>query len=60
MPKFIVRAKETVYYFKEVEARSEAEVIRLIECHDIEFDTGDISDAEDFKMLEIEQEKRYG
>jgi hypothetical protein len=60
MPKFIVRAKETVYYWKEVEARSESEVIRLIECHDIEFDIGDISDTEDFKMLEIEQEKRYG
>jgi hypothetical protein len=59
MPKFIVRAKETVYYWKEVEARSESEVIRLLECHDIEFDTGDISDSEDFQTLDIEEEKRY-
>jgi hypothetical protein len=56
MPKFIVKAKETVFYWKEVEARSETEVRRLIECHDIEFEMNDISDDADFRILEIEKE----
>ena len=56
MPKYIVRAKETVYYYKEVEAKSVAEVIRMLACHDIEFDLGDITDAEGFETLEIEEE----
>lgn len=57
MPKFIVKAKETVFYWKEIEARSETELRRLIECRDIDFETNDISDDADFKILEIEQEK---
>ena len=59
MPKFVVRASETVYYWKEVEAESEEQVRDLIFSGDVDFDYGDITEGDYFEILDIEEEKRY-
>ena len=59
MPKYVIRASETVYYWKEVEADSEEQVRDLIFSGDVDFDYGDITDGDYFQIEDIAEEKRY-
>ena len=59
MPKFIVQARETVFYWKEVEAESEDQIKQMIFDGEIAFDYGDITDGCDFEVQSIDEEKRY-
>lgn len=59
MAKYYVFASEMVYYMKEVEAESEDQVKQMVFDGEISFDYGDITDGHDFKIDEIEEEKRY-
>ena len=54
MPKFRVRAQETVYYMVEVEAESADAVRDLITEGDIEFSSEDIVDGDDFNLMSVE------
>lgn len=54
MPKFRVRARETVYYMVEVEAESLDAVRDSITEGDIEFASEDIVDGDDFNLMSIE------
>ena len=69
MKKFIIRASETVYYWKEVRARdivyymieieseSEEKIKDLIRSGDVMFDNEDIVDEGDFELVDIEEIK---
>ena len=59
MPKFVITASETVYYWKEVEAESEEEIREMIFNGEIDFEYGDITDGGNFEIGDIEEEKRY-
>ena len=54
MPKFRIRAQETVYYMVEVEAESADAVRDLITEGDIEFASEDIVDGDDFNLMSVE------
>ena len=58
MPKFIVTASETVYYWKEVEAESEEQIRKMIFNGEIDFEYGDITDGANFEIGDIEEEKQ--
>jgi len=55
MPKFIVYAKEVVYYMVDVEAENKDEVSNLLYENEIDFNPSDITDGGDFEVLEIEE-----
>jgi hypothetical protein len=59
MPKYIVFARETVYYMKEVEAESYEQAEQMVKSGDVYFEYGDITDGDNFQIDEIEEEKRY-
>jgi hypothetical protein len=59
MPKYIVFAREMVYYMKEVEAESYEQVEQMVKSGDVYFEYGDITDGDNFQIDEIEEEKRY-
>lgn len=50
MPKFIINARETVFYRVEVEAESEKEVRHQISLGNIDFNSSDIVDGDDFTI----------
>ena len=50
MPKFIINARETVFYRVEVEAESEQEVRHQISLGNIDFNSSDIVDGDDFTI----------
>jgi hypothetical protein len=54
MPKFLVRAHETVYYMVEVEAESADAVRDSITLGDIEFSSVDIVDGDNFNLMSVE------
>ena len=55
MPKFIVYAKEVVYYMVDVEAKNKDEVKKFLYKNEIDFNPSDITDGGDFEVLEIEE-----
>jgi len=55
MPKFIVYAKEVVYYMVDVEAENKDEVSNLLYEGGIDFNPSNITDGGDFEVLEIEE-----
>ena len=55
MPKFMVYAKEVVYYMNSVEADNEDQVKEMLKDGDFVFDGSDITDGENFEILEIEE-----
>ena len=57
MKKFIIRASETVYYWKEVQANSEQELRDDISKGEILFDNDDIVEGDDFELIDIEEIK---
>lgn len=59
MPKYVVLASETVYYWKEVEADSPEQVQKMIFDGEVDFDYGDIHDADNFSINHIDEEKKY-
>jgi hypothetical protein len=59
MPKFYAFAQEVVYYMKEVEGESVEQIKKMIFDGEIDFDYGDVTDAHDFQIIEIEEVKRY-
>lgn len=59
MPKYYVYASETIFYMKEIEAESEDQARQMIETHEIDFDYGDVNHGLNFRIHEIEEEKRY-
>jgi hypothetical protein len=54
MPKFLVRAQETVYYLIEVEAETEQDIRDDFTLGNLDFDNKDIVDGEDFNLLSVE------
>ena len=54
MPKFRVRAQETVYYMVEVEAESADAVRDSITEGDIEFSSENIVDGDNFNLMSVE------
>jgi hypothetical protein len=50
MPKFIINARETVFYRVEVEAESEKELRYQISLGNIDFNSSDIIDGDDFTI----------
>lgn len=59
MPKYIIQASETVYYWKEVEADSEEHAREMVFHGEVDFDYGDITDGDYFQIEDIAEEKRY-
>lgn len=57
MAKFTVTASEVVYYLKTVEAESEEQVRQMIFEGELDFDFGDVSDAWDFEISDIREDK---
>lgn len=57
MPKFIITASETIFYWKEVEADSEEQVRERIFDGEIDFDYGDVHDGDHFEVIDIIEEK---
>jgi hypothetical protein len=51
--KFIILAEETVVYQVEIEADSVAEVQKAIDLGEVAFDSSDIIDGDDFRVIEI-------
>ena len=54
MPKYRIRAHETVYYMVEVEAESADEVRDLVTEGEIEFSSVDIVDGDNFNLMSVE------
>ena len=44
--KYVIRASETVYYWKEIEAESESEIYEQLGSGDLFFTNDDITDAD--------------
>ena len=59
MPKYVITASETVYYWKEVDAESYEQVEEMISKGEVEFEYGDITDEDHFQISSIDEEKRY-
>ena len=57
MAKFTVTAREVIYYLKTVEAESEDQVKQMIFDGELDFDFGDVSDAWDFQISDIQEDK---
>lgn len=57
MPKFIITASETIFYWKEVEADSEEQVRERIFDGEIDFDYGDVHDGDHFEVIDIIEDK---
>jgi len=57
MKKFIIRASETVYYWKEVRANSEQELKDEISKGEILFNNDDIVEGDHFELIDIEEIK---
>ena len=57
MSKFIVTAREVVYYLREVEAENEEQVQQMVFDGELDFDFGDVSDSFDFEIVNINEEK---
>jgi hypothetical protein len=56
MKKFIIRASETVYYWKEVQANSEQELRNDISAGEVLFENDDIVEGDHFELLDITEE----
>jgi hypothetical protein len=56
MKTFIVSAQETIYYTKFVQCESEQVLRKLLQTGDILFNMEDITDGDDFELLDIEEE----
>jgi hypothetical protein len=54
MPKYRIRAHETVYYMVEVEAESADAVRDLVTEGEIEFSSVDIVDGDNFNLMSVE------
>ena len=57
MAKYIVTAREVVYYLREVEAENEEQVQKMVFDGELDFDFGDVSDSFDFEIVNINEEK---
>lgn len=55
MAKFLLRASETVYYIKEVEANSEEEARDMVFAGDVDFGNEDIETGEHFSLDYVEE-----
>ena len=55
MKKFIIRASETVYYWKEIQANSKEELGDDISRGEILFDNDDIVEGDHFELIDIEE-----
>jgi len=55
MKKFIIRASETVYYWKEIQANSKEELGDDISRGEILFDNDDIVEGDDFELIDIQE-----
>jgi len=55
MKKFIIRASETVYYWKEVQANSEQELKDEISKGEILFNNNDIVEGDHFELIDIQE-----
>ena len=51
--KYVIRASETVYYWKEIEAESESEIYEQLSSGDLFFTNDDITDADYFALYDI-------
>ena len=51
--KYVIRASETVYYWKEIEAESESEIYEQLSSGDLFFTNDDITDADYFDLYDI-------
>ena len=51
--KYVIRASETVYYWKEIEAESESEIYEQLGSGDLFFTNDDITDADYFDLYDI-------
>jgi hypothetical protein len=54
MAKFLLRASETIYYIKEVEANSEEEARDMVFSGDVDFGNDDIETWEHFNLDHID------
>ena len=57
MPKFIVEASETVYYWKEVEADSAEQIKDMVFNGEISFEVSDITDGDYFELTNIQEDR---
>ena len=57
MPKFIITATETIFYWKEVEADSEEQVRDMVSSGEIDFAYTDVSDGDHFEICDIIEDK---
>jgi hypothetical protein len=55
MAKFLLRASETIYYIKEVEASSEEEARDMVFAGDVDFGNEDIETGEYFSLDYVEE-----
>jgi hypothetical protein len=55
MTKFLLRASETIYYIKEVDANSEEEARDMVFSGDVYFGNDDIETGEHFSLDYVEE-----